>query len=79
MRSKDVVFQDDQTLGDFNKANQSKGTSDDFIELIPIILSLELEFIGLVHAKIKLGHSGSPTSMIFSFIITQVKCMLGIY
>ena len=41
MRSKDVVFQEDQTLGDFDKANQSKGTSDDFIELVPIPLSLE--------------------------------------
>ena len=79
VRSKDVVFQDDQTLGDFNKANQSKGTSDDFIELIPILLSLELEFIGSIHAKIKLGLCGSPTSMIFSFTITQVKCRLGIY
>ena len=41
VRSKDVVFQEDQTLGDFDKANQSKGTSDDFIELVPIPLSLE--------------------------------------
>ena len=39
VRSRDVVFQDDQTLGDFDKANQSKGTSDDFIELVPIPLS----------------------------------------
>ena len=41
VRSRDVVFQKDQTLGDFDKANQSKGTSDDFIELVPIPLSLE--------------------------------------
>ena len=36
-----MVFQEDQTLGDFNKANQSKGTSDDFIKLVPIPPSLE--------------------------------------
>ena len=41
VRSRDVVFQEDQTLGDFDKANQSKGTSDYFIELVPIPLSLE--------------------------------------
>ena len=41
VRSRDVVFQEDQTLVDFNKANQSKGTSDDFIKLVPIPLSLE--------------------------------------
>ena len=41
MRSKDVVFQEDQTLRDFDKANQSKGTNDDFIELVSIPLSLE--------------------------------------
>ena len=41
VRSRDVVFQEDQTLGDFDKANQSKGTSDDFIELVPIPLSLD--------------------------------------
>ena len=28
-------------LGDFDKANQSKGTSDDFIELVPIPLLLK--------------------------------------
>ena len=31
----------DQTLGDFDKTNQSKGTSDDFIQLVPILLSLK--------------------------------------
>ena len=36
-----MVFQEDQTLGDFGKANQSKGKNDDFIELVPILLSLE--------------------------------------
>ena len=41
MKSRDVVFQENQTLGDFDKANQSKGTSDDFIELVPIPPSLE--------------------------------------
>ena len=41
VRSKDVVFQEDQTLRDFDKAKQSKGTSDDFIELVPIPSSLE--------------------------------------
>ena len=34
MRSRDVVFQDDQTLRDFDKANQSKGTSNDFIDRV---------------------------------------------
>ena len=28
-------------MGDFDRANQSKGTSDDFIEWVPIPLSLE--------------------------------------
>ena len=41
VRSKDVVFKEDQTLRDFDKAKQSKGTSDDFIELVPIPSSLE--------------------------------------
>ena len=41
VRSKDVVFQEDQTLGDFDKTNQSKGTSDDFIQLVRIPLSLK--------------------------------------
>ena len=41
VRSKDVIFQEDQTLGDFDKTNQSKGTSDDFIQLVPIPLSLK--------------------------------------
>ena len=41
VRSRDVVFQEDQTLGDFDKTNQSKGTSDDFIQLVPILLSLK--------------------------------------
>ena len=41
MRSRDVVFQEDQTLGDLAKANQSKSTNDDFIELVPIPPSLE--------------------------------------
>ena len=41
MKSRDVVFQENQTLGDFDKANQSKGTSDDFIELVPIPPSLK--------------------------------------
>ena len=36
-----MVFHKDQTLGDFDKPSQSKGTSDDFIELVPIPLSLE--------------------------------------
>ena len=36
-----MVFQEDQTLRDFDKANQSKGTNDDFIELVSIPLSLE--------------------------------------
>ena len=40
VRNRDVVFQDDQTLGDFDKVNQSKGTNNDFIELVPIPLSL---------------------------------------
>ena len=41
VKSRDMVFQEDQTLGDFGKANQSKGKNDDFIELVPILLSLE--------------------------------------
>ena len=41
VRSRDMFFHKDQTLGDFDKPNQSKGTSDDFIELVPIPLSLE--------------------------------------
>ena len=41
VRSRNVVFQEDQTLGDFDIANQSKGTSDGFIEWVPIPLSLE--------------------------------------
>ena len=41
VKSRDVVFQENLTLGDFDKANQSKGTSDDFIELVPIPPSLE--------------------------------------
>ena len=41
VRSRDVVFQEDQTLGDCDKTNQSKGTSDDFIQLVPILLSLK--------------------------------------
>ena len=36
-----MVFQEDQTLGDFDKAKQSKDTSNEFIELVPIPLSLE--------------------------------------
>ena len=32
----------DQTLGDFDKTNQSKGTSDEYIQLVPIPLSLKL-------------------------------------
>ena len=36
-----MVFQEYQNLGDFEKANQSKGTSEDFVELVPIPLSLE--------------------------------------
>ena len=39
--SRDVVFQEDQTLGDFDKAKKSKGTSDDLVELVPIPSSLE--------------------------------------
>nr|CAN73902.1 hypothetical protein VITISV_024051 [Vitis vinifera] len=39
--SRDVVFQENQTLGDFDKAKKSKGTSDEFIELVPIPSSLE--------------------------------------
>ena len=41
VRNRDVVFQDDYTLGDFDKTNQSKGTSDDFILLAPIPPSLK--------------------------------------
>nr|CAN83183.1 hypothetical protein VITISV_042366 [Vitis vinifera] len=41
VRSRDVVFQEYQTLGDFDKNNQSKGISDGFIELVSIPLSLE--------------------------------------
>ncbi|KAL6344249.1 hypothetical protein AAG906_035474 [Vitis piasezkii] len=41
MRSRDVVFQEGQTLGDLAKTNQSKGTNDDFVELVPIPPSLE--------------------------------------
>ena len=41
MRSRDVVFQEYQTLGDFDKNNQSKGITDGFIELVSIPLSLE--------------------------------------
>ena len=36
-----MVFQEDQTLGDFDKAKQSKDTSNEFIEWVPIPLSLE--------------------------------------
>ena len=41
VRSRDVVIQKDQTLGDFEKPNQSKAISDDFIELVLIPSSLE--------------------------------------
>ena len=44
VRNRDVVFQDDQTLGDFDKVNQSKGTNNDFIELVPIPLRTEFFF-----------------------------------
>lgn len=36
MRSRDVIFQEDQTLEDFDKIKWFKGTSDDLIELVPI-------------------------------------------
>ena len=41
VKSRDVVFQEDQTLRDFDKANKSKCTNDDFIKLVLIPLSLE--------------------------------------
>ena len=36
-----MVFQEDQTLGHFDKAKKSKGTSYDFVELVPIPPSLK--------------------------------------
>ena len=41
VKSRDVVFQEDQNLRDFDKANKSKCTNDDFIKLVLIPLSLE--------------------------------------
>ena len=41
VRNRDVVFQEDQNLRDFDKANKSKCTNDDFIKLVLIPLSLE--------------------------------------
>ena len=41
VKSRDMVFQEDQTLGHFDKAKKSKGTSYDFVELVPIPPSLK--------------------------------------
>ena len=40
MRGRYVVFQEDQTLGPFDRASQFKGTSDDVFELMSVPLSL---------------------------------------